>query len=53
MHLNGAYFAGIVAGMLILVGFNFIRRRQGAVGFGLWIGVLLLTVLAGYVSFSL
>ena len=53
MHLNGAYFAGIIAGMLLLVGFGFLQRRRKTIGLGLWIGVALLTVLAGYVSFSL
>ena len=53
MSINGAYFAGLLAGILLVFGLGLLQRRQQTLGFGIWIGVLLLTILGGYVSFSL
>ena len=53
MSINGAYFAGLLAGILLVLGLHLLQRRQPTMGFGLWIGVVLLTVLGGYVSFSM
>ena len=52
MSVNAAYFAGVVAGILLMSGLQCLQRRQPTLGFGLWIGVLLLTLLGGYVAFS-
>ena len=53
MSINGDYFAGMLAGILLLLGLHFIQRRQPTMGYGLWLGVLLLTILSGYMSFSM
>jgi hypothetical protein len=52
MSISAPYFVGMISGILLILGLNFIQRRQQTMGFGIWVGVFLLTLLGGYMSFS-
>lgn len=53
MSIAGAYFAGIVSTLLILLGLKLLAQRHATMGWAIIIAVILFTIFGGYVSFSL